>query len=284
MCGIAGMISPKGIEPQHLERMSAKLSHRGPDGCGFMVYADQHGVKVGHNQRVTGSRAERYTVGFVHRRLSVIDLSEASLQPMVDESGTYCLTYNGEIYNYLELRAELEGLEYTFKTTGDTEVLLRAYEAWGTGCLSRLNGMWAFVLLDTRRNRVIISRDRFGIKPLFYTLQNNTLYFASEIKGLLAARDVSCAPNERTISRFLLTGLTDHTQESFFRNIFRFPAAHWAAVSLTTPVLEIKPEPYCRSHPQDLGAPNERVWSTFALCFWTPSASMRGAMCQWGLA
>ena len=222
MCGIAGIISTRGFTLHHLELMSAKLSHRGPDGCGFMLYDDRHGIKIGHNQAVSGSSDGRYTAGFVHRRLSIIDLTDASLQPMKEPSNRYCLTYNGEIYNYLELRTELEDVGYSFKTTGDSEVLLRAYEAWGTECLSRLNGMWAFALLDTYRRRIILSRDRFGIKPLFYTVQNNALFFASEIKALTAIPEIPCEPNEKKVADYLLTGLVDDSQETFFKEISFF--------------------------------------------------------------
>ena len=163
---------------------------------------------------------------------------------MMDDSGKYCVTYNGEIYNYLELKAELEGLGYSFKTTGDTEVLLRAYEAWGPNCMQRFNGMWAFVLLDMQKQCVVFSRDRFGIKPLYYMIQNSSIYFSSEIKGLLAISSYSPEPNEKTVVKYLLTEMVDDTEETFFKGIFQFPAGHWAKVSLKGDSLSIKPEPY----------------------------------------
>lgn len=238
------MISPGGIEPQALDRMSAVLEHRGPDGCGFMFYSMRRGIHARYNEKIIGNSADGYSVGFVHRRLSIIDLSDASRQPMMDESGAYCLVFNGEIYNYRELRAELTDLGYAFMTTGDTEVLLRAYQAWGPACMSRLNGMWAFALLDARAGCVILSRDRFGIKPLYYTVKNNTLCFASEIKGLLAVSEVEREPNERTVARFLLTGLVDDTAETFFKRILKLPAAHWMSVSVEDKPLSCEPQPY----------------------------------------
>src|SRR5207253_9621871 len=125
--------------------------------------------------------------------------------------------------------------------------LLRAYEAWGPDCMRRLNGMWAFVLLDVARQRVIFSRDRFGIKPLYYTVQDGTLFFASEIKGLLAVPKVNRQPNEKAVAKFLSTGIVDDTEETFFDGIFQFPAAHWAAVSLRADSLTVDPKPYCTS-------------------------------------
>jgi len=238
------MISPGGIEPQALDHMSAVLEHRGPDGCGFMLYSMRRGIHARYNEKIMGNSADGYSVGFVHRRLSIIDLSDASRQPMIDESGAYSLVFNGEIYNYRELRAGLTDLGYTFMTTGDTEVLLRAYQAWGPACMSRLNGMWAFALLDARAGCVILSRDRFGIKPLYYTVKNNTLYFASEIKGLLAVSEVEREPNERTVARFLLTGLVDDTEETFFKGILKLPAAHWMSVSVGDKPLSCEPQPY----------------------------------------
>jgi asparagine synthase (glutamine-hydrolysing) len=163
---------------------------------------------------------------------------------MADETGVMNIVYNGEIYNYLELREELERLGYTFRTTGDAEVLLNAYHAWGPECVQRFNGMWAFAILDIPKQRVVFSRDRFGIKPLYYAVQDRRLYFASEIKALLAVSSIPCTPNEKTVVHFLLRGLVDDRNETFFNEIFQFPAAHWAEISLEDPSLEIRPQPY----------------------------------------
>jgi asparagine synthase (glutamine-hydrolysing) len=210
-----------------------------------MWYVPGSGVRVHHADSGVGGPGGA-SAAFAHRRLAIIDLSEANSQPMTDESGQYCLAFNGEIYNYLELRAELQRQGYAFRTSGDTEVLLCAYQAWGLACLARLNGMWAFALLDAPRGRVILCRDRFGIKPLYLTVRNGVLYFASEIKALLAVPDLPREPNERTVARFLLTGLVDDTDETFFAGIRVLPAAHVLAVPLDRPDDAGDPEPYWR--------------------------------------
>ncbi len=244
MCGIAGIISSKGIELKALEAMSASLRHRGPDGYGFMLYSPRSGMQLSLNRDLAGNRSGGHILGFAHRRLSILDLSETNLQPMVALSGQYCLIYNGEIYNYQELRTELEELGHTFKTKGDTEVLLKAYEQWGLGCLERLNGMWAFALFDSRSRQVVFSRDRFGIKPLYYTIQNNTIYFASEIKGLLAVSSLRCEPNEKAVARYLFAGQNDETEETFFEKIYQFLPAHYASVSIGEGSPEVLQHPY----------------------------------------
>ena len=181
MCGIAGIINLKGISRQSLRDMSVALKHRGPDGFGYMVYSEYKGQSIWLNEELPSDTASEDIVGFAHRRLSIIDLSIASLQPMVDDTGAYCLVYNGELYNYIELRTELERLNYSFRTTGDTEAVLYAYKEWGSDCFKKFNGMWAMAILDRRKKCVVFSRDRFGIKPLYYTFIDNACYFASEI-------------------------------------------------------------------------------------------------------
>lgn len=166
MCGIAGLIqlNTRPVEgmDRRLRAMSHLISHRGPDGEGYW----QHSAGF---------------VGFAHRRLSIIDLKTGD-QPMSDHAGTW-ITYNGEVYNYIELRDELGA--GGFKTTSDTEVILRAYEKWGPECLHHLRGMFSFALWDERKQELFCARDRFGIKPFYYTLAKDTLYFASEVKALL---------------------------------------------------------------------------------------------------
>jgi len=232
MCGIAGILSREGIRSHDLEIMSSVLHHRGPDGYGYMLYSKPLGIRVAVNEEITQYQPKEDQVGFAHRRLSIIDLSMRNAQPMMNESGTCCVTYNGEIYNYGELRRELEGLGYSFKTTGDTEVVLRAYEAWGPDSFDRFNGMWALVLLDTGKQSLILSRDRFGIKPLYYTIDNHAMYFASEIKGILAVLPSKREANEGTVAKYLMTGLVDDTQETFYQGIYQFPAGHWGSFSL----------------------------------------------------
>lgn len=177
MCGIAGIArrEPTGVEPRTLLRMAGSIQHRGPDGYGYFA----------------GDR-----VGLAHVRLSIIDLAMGA-QPLGNEDGTVIVTFNGEIYNYLELRSELIGLGHAFRTKCDTEVLVHGYEQWGVAMLDRLNGQFAFAIHDRRDGSVFLARDRFGVRPLFYALQNGSLYFASEIKAILASGEVDAAPDLR---------------------------------------------------------------------------------------
>jgi len=262
MCGIAGIYSPTGIKSHWLTVMSFALTHRGPDGYGYMLYSPDHGIHTIINKDLSASTINHYLVGFAHRRLSVIDLSEVNSQPMQDESGKYCIIYNGELYNYLDLREELEKLGYTFRSRGDTEVILRAYEAWGPRCMERFNGMWAFAILDRRDQSIILSRDRFGIKPLYYAIQNSTFYFASEIKGLLVLPHLRRRPNEKVVAKYLLTGRVDETEETFFEGLFQFPACHWAKLSLQENLPVLRTEPYW-SLPTETyhGTEEEAIWT-----------------------
>lgn len=244
MCGIAGIISHKRISEDHLKSMSTALQHRGPDGYGYMLYSEHDGLNIWLNQELPENSCGNHTVAFAHRRLSIIDLSSASLQPMTDEAKSCCLVYNGEIYNYLELKAELERLGCSFKTTGDAEVVLQAYQTWGGDCFRRFNGMWALALLDRQNRCIVFSRDRFGIKPLYYTIVDNMFMFASEINSLLANPTVRCSPNERVVAKYLLTGLVDDTAETFFEGICSFPAAHWACVPLHSETHSLQPISY----------------------------------------
>src|SRR5579871_5037722 len=168
MCGIAGFASlrddPFAERDAALAAMSSLISHRGPDGRGEWMSPD-------------GS------VGLVHRRLAIIDLTASGAQPMRGAGGTV-ITYNGEIYNYIELREELVG-QWTFRSTSDTEVILAAYDKWGEDCVSHLRGMFAFAIWDERSRKLFAARDRFGIKPFYYTQQGNRIFFASEAKALL---------------------------------------------------------------------------------------------------
>ena len=168
MCGIAGFVSLSGLPlacgTASLDAMGRLIAHRGPDGFGRWSDEDQR-------------------AGLVHRRLAIIDLTPAGAQPMRGPNGTV-ITYNGEIYNYIELRQELSG-GWTFQSTSDTEVILAAYDRWGEGCVEHLRGMFAFAIWDERKTKLFAARDRFGIKPFYYTVQGGVFYFASEAKALL---------------------------------------------------------------------------------------------------
>jgi len=162
MCGIAGVArrDARGVAAEPLLRMAAAMRHRGPDGYGLLL----------------GPR-----VGLAHVRLSIIDLVSGA-QPLTNEDGRIAITYNGEVYNYLELRPVLEAAGHVFRTQSDTEVLVHAYEEWGPGMLGRLNGQFAFAISDGRDGSVFLARDRFGVRPLFYALTGGDLWFASEAK------------------------------------------------------------------------------------------------------
>ena len=169
----------------------------------------------------------RSVVGLGHRRLSIIDLTHAADQPMFDRSGELVLVYNGEIYNYLELREELRAAGRVFTTESDTEVLLAAYEQWGTDCLPRLNGMFAFALWDGRRRELFLARDRFGEKPLFHTrLPGGGFAAASEMKALFAHPDVRVSPRESAVRSYVDGRFYEDGEETMFDGILRLPPAH----------------------------------------------------------
>ncbi|MGE5831918.1 MAG: asparagine synthase (glutamine-hydrolyzing) [Methanomicrobiales archaeon] len=207
MCGIAGIFNQNNgtVDKSLLEAMSDRIRHRGPDGGGIHLDGP---------------------IGLAHRRLAIIDLTDAAEQPMTNEDGALWLVYNGEIYNYLELREELAGRGHTFRSQGDSEVVLHAYEEWGKDCLARFNGMWAFALWDSRRSELFCARDRFGIKPFYYAIVGDTLLFASEIKALLAHPGVGKKPDDRLLSTFLAWGVLDHTGGTMFEGIHQLQPAH----------------------------------------------------------
>jgi asparagine synthase (glutamine-hydrolysing) len=180
MCGIAGIIrqAPLGVAPDVLGRMAAALRHRGPDGFGFF----------------SGSRA-----GLAHVRLSIIDVAGGA-QPLGNEDESLLVVFNGEIYNYVELREELRAAGHQFRTSSDTEVLVHGYEEWGAGMLPRLNGQFAFAILDVRANALFLARDPFGIHPLFYAQRGGDFYFASEAKALFATGEVPAEPDHRGLA------------------------------------------------------------------------------------
>lgn len=188
MCGIAGLFhleTAKPVDPARVEAMTNAQAHRGPDGSGVWT---AHGVGLGH------------------RRLSIIDVA-GSPQPMTSGDGALTITYNGEVYNYAEIRAELESLGVVFRTQGDTEVILLGYRQWGADVLARLNGMFAFAIHDAREHSLFLARDRFGVKPLHYVaLADGSIAFASELKGLLANPAVRRTPDTSAIEDYFALG------------------------------------------------------------------------------
>ncbi len=212
MCGIAGEYCYNGGKPdrQLLAAMSDRLFHRGPDGEGL---------------HVNGS------AGLVHRRLAIIDLSPEGLQPMANEDNSLWLVFNGEIYNFIELRKELVDKGHTFHSKSDTEVILHAYEEWGHDCLNRFNGMWAFALWDDNKQELFCARDRFGIKPFYYTIVDGSFLFASEIKALLVHPGVKKMPDDDMLCTYLAWGVHDHCSLTMFKGIYQIEPAHALVVT-----------------------------------------------------
>ena len=219
MCGIAGAFNANGepVALPLLQRMGACLAHRGPDGDGEFVDGP---------------------VGLAHRRLAIIDLTPRARQPMSNELGDVVLTYNGEIYNFEGLRAELEAKGHQFRSRTDSEVVIHAYEEWGPSCVERFNGMFAFAIWDATRRRLMLARDRFGIKPLYYYWDGRVLVFASEIKAILAHPSVSprvcvAALNEYFTFQNLLSDAT------LFDGIRIVPPGAWAMLDAEIPALDL---------------------------------------------
>jgi asparagine synthase (glutamine-hydrolysing) len=224
MCGIAGIYNARTDQSgfKNLEIMTEVLHHRGPDDRGFLAVRTEDGKFLESEETaelIHFSEKDRPDLWLGHRRLSIIDLSEAGHQPMSIGNGLLWIVYNGEVYNYREIRKELEGLGHRFRSHTDTEVILHAYDEWGVDCLRRLNGMWAFAIVDLRAKRIFCSRDRAGVKPFYYIYDGRRFCFASEIKALLKIEGLTAEPNDQIVADYLFAGLLDHTRETFFKNI-----------------------------------------------------------------
>jgi len=221
MCGIAGLFALDGtmqFAPERIERMTDALVHRGPDGSG--VWTDEG-------------------IGLGHRRLSIIDL-EGSTQPMLSADRRAVIVFNGEIYNFRALRAQLESEGIRFKTDGDTEVILAAWQRWGVDCLSRLDGMFAFALYDCDRRQLFLARDRFGVKPLFLSnLPDGTLAFASELKGLLTELSFARKLNPQALDAYLAWGYVPDSH-SILANVHKLPAGHFMLCEAGKPLPQPK--------------------------------------------
>jgi asparagine synthase (glutamine-hydrolysing) len=232
MCGITGIVDIAGQRSgRYIRAMTAVIGHRGPNDEGYLLANTSTGEKISCSGQdtvstldlplLTGYESGLYDLAFGHRRLAVIDLSPGGHGPMCYLDNDLWITFNGEIYNYLELRKELKGKGYIFHTRTDTEVVLAAYAEWGMNCLHHFNGMWSFALFDFKNNCIFCSRDRAGVKPFYYYFDEKRFCFASEIKAILKIEDFSIEPNEQIIADYLLSGLIDHTNETFFKNIYQ---------------------------------------------------------------
>lgn len=220
MCGIAGILSRGGmpVDEVRLRAMTAAVAHRGPDGDGFYVDGP---------------------VGFGHRRLAIIDLTDDGRQPMSYLDGRLVITYNGEVYNYVELREELESAGYAFRSHSDTEVILAAYAHWGPECVTRLNGMWGFAIHDRKQNIVFCARDRFGVKPFYYVDTPACFAFGSEIRQLLPFLP-RVAADRASLADFIMTNAADHSAATFFAEVQKLPAGHTLTYDLSTARYEIR--------------------------------------------
>ena len=242
MCGIAGIynLSKRPVNITQVKSMSDSLRHRGPDDEGYVLLNSNNGdhKELSGNDSIRELKFEnimslddkhRFDLAFGHRRLSIIDLSSLAHQPMSNADKSLWIVHNGEIYNYVELREDLEDLGHTFKSKSDTEVVLHAYQEWGVDCLQKFNGMWAFAIWDVKRKMLFCSRDRFGIKPFYYIFDGDRFVFASEIKSLLEC-GAERKPNDRIIYDYLACGLQDHTDETFFDGIKQLKPAHYLLI------------------------------------------------------
>jgi asparagine synthase (glutamine-hydrolysing) len=237
MCGILAVLDldSKGLDTNTLERMSHSIEHRGPDDYGYAFFelmGDRQILESKEVIRRTDFEEFKGLLFFGHQRLSIIDLTEAGHQPMCNERGNIWVIYNGEIYNYKELTEELCKKGHIFKSRTDTEVILHAYEEWGIKCLNHFNGMWAIALWDRDRKRLFCARDRFGIKPFYYFFNDRKFVLASEIKAILQDPKIKRSPNHDRIYDYLAYGYLDHTEETFFQNIYQLRGGHYLILEI----------------------------------------------------
>jgi asparagine synthase (glutamine-hydrolysing) len=231
--------------------MNNLISHRGPDDEGYALFnvdaclifggvstpSNVYQSTISHcpDKKISDEPFEcKAILGFAHRRLAILDLSEAGHQPMSYGNGRYWIVYNGEIYNYLELRQELEVLGLEFHTNTDTEVILAAYAYWGPACLPKFNGMWAFAIFDQKLQELFFARDRFGIKPFYYWhAPDGSLCFGSEIKQFTAKKGWEASLNRQRAVDYLSWGLTDHTDETLFNGVYQLRAGHSICIKVS---------------------------------------------------
>ena len=219
MCGIVGIVGKNSPAFGGLQNALDAISHRGPDGEG--IWRDRF-AQLGH------------------RRLAVIDLTKAGAQPMRDEQSGLIITFNGEIYNHLELRHELQKKGHVFRSKSDTETLLIGYKEWGKNILERANGMYAFVIWDSRSGTAFAARDRFGVKPLYYSIDNGVFCFASEPKALHEINPALLNTNKSTIVNFFINSVAHHGSETFFKNIRALPPGHLLKYNVHTDTINLE--------------------------------------------
>jgi asparagine synthase (glutamine-hydrolysing) len=236
MCGIAGIVAPGGFDPRTLVEMTQMIDYRGPSGYGFAFASAENQLAIRHNEEQIAGIG-RPVVGLGNRRLAILDTSSNGNQPMTLDDGSLCVTYNGEIYNYKEVREELQKSGHRFRTGTDTEVLLHSYQQWGEDCLQRFNGMWSFAILDRLHQKLFCARDRFGVKPFYFAVADDTFYFGSEIKQVLAASGMRREANPLVISEFLEWGLQDHLEVTSFAGVRQLLGGQLLSLDLRGPLL-----------------------------------------------
>ena len=255
MCGIAGIINFSGKVqniPLHIRTITDTIRHRGPDGEGFLfsngseliaAYGKEtpeeiisSSLNYAPGVSLENIQTDTIEFSFGHRRLSIIDVSPAGHQPMCDAEKQIWITYNGEIYNYVELREELKQKGFSFRTNTDTEVILQSYLQWGKECVNHFNGMWSFVIYDSRKNLLFGSRDRVGVKPFYYYQDKNVFAFASEQKALLKLPFIKSGINFKAASEFLAGDIyfIERGEQNMFENIFELLPAHNFRIDLKT--------------------------------------------------
>jgi len=216
MCGFIGFVSKNNVEAK-LPSALELIKHRGPDANKYTIYKQQD-----------------HYIGFAHARLSIIDLTEAATQPFESKCGQYSIIFNGEIYNYQEIREELEQLDFNFQTNSDTEVLLAAWQQWKHEVLAKFIGMFAFAVLDKVENKVTLVRDAFGIKPFFYSSNNGELFFGSDIRSVTALIGKQSKPNLQKAYDYLVHGDYDSSEQSFIEGVNHLLPGYWFEYDLVT--------------------------------------------------
>ncbi len=239
MCGLIGFFSPRSAFSVAGASLASKaIRHRGPDDEGFFLQSESVAIELRGDDtiqelmdlpHIESVQSGNLLLG--HRRLSIIDLSKMGHQPLVLDKGQYVIVFNGEIYNYPELRLELQRLGHRFVSEGDTEVALRAWIQWGGDAFTKFNGMWAIAIWDQSKRNLILCRDRLGVKPLYITKQKGGLYFASEIKALLSWAELSFNPNQTSINKYLEKSILNSGRETFWQEIEELKPGTWMEFS-----------------------------------------------------
>ncbi|MFN3998548.1 asparagine synthase (glutamine-hydrolyzing) [Algoriphagus sp.] len=252
MCGISIIFCYSQITSSYLEDMTSEVSHRGPDDEGYLLVSkdgkiEKYSGKETSKASKSGLKLSRipkdffgWKLGFGHRRLAILDSSFLGHQPYGNDDLKIYLTYNGEIFNYLEIKKELEVLGYSFSSNTDTEIIILAWSEWGEDCLNKFNGMFAFGLFETKTNKLYVVRDRFGIKPLYYTISETYLAFSSEVKQLRVLPEYEFNLDLNLAYDFLSQGLVDHTFQTMEKGIEICPRGSMIIVNLETGIHEIK--------------------------------------------